>query len=267
MHKNDSDACRNIHYMLGLPFDAVTLDQAVARIRYAVQTRTPCFLSTPNLNFLIAAQSNEAFRQSVIHSDLSLADGMPIVWLAKLMGIPIPERVAGSDVFEVLRRASGSSKIKIYFFGGTPGVAQLAAEKINSEDGGLVCVGWDSPGFGDVKEMSGELTLERINRSEADFLIVSLGAVKGQAWIEFNRSRINAPVVSHLGAVVNFVAGNVQRAPVWMQKSGFEWLWRIREEPGLWRRYFSDGIELCKLTPSVLTAVFNRLLKISKKSN
>jgi len=80
---------RPVHCMLGLPFDAVNLSEAVARVRHAVLTREPLFISTPNLNFLIASQKDPAFRDSVIHSDLSLADGMPILWLAKLLNVPI----------------------------------------------------------------------------------------------------------------------------------------------------------------------------------
>jgi N-acetylglucosaminyldiphosphoundecaprenol N-acetyl-beta-D-mannosaminyltransferase len=77
--------------------------------------------------------------------------------------------------------------------------------------------------------------------------VVSVGAQKGQAWIERNRARISVPVISYLGAVMNFVAGTVNRAPVWMQKIGLEWLWRIKEDPKLWRRYFWDGLSLLTL--------------------
>ncbi len=239
MRSETPDFNRNIHCLLGLPFDASTLEEAVARIRAAIDQRTPCFVSTPNLNFLIAAQKNAAFRNSVVHSDLSLADGMPIVWLAKLLGIPIPERVAGSDVFEALRNSSGK-RIKIYFFGGPTGIAEQAARQINTERKGMECVGFESPGYGSVQDMSSASTLEKINQSGADFLVVSLGAAKGQAWIEHNLEALNVPVVCHLGAVVNFVVGNVQRAPRWMQRTGLEWLWRVKEEPELWRRYFND---------------------------
>ncbi|MES2949396.1 MAG: WecB/TagA/CpsF family glycosyltransferase [Pseudomonadota bacterium] len=246
MKSESPDFNRKIHCLLGLPFDAVTLDDAVAHIRRAIDQRTPCFLSTPNLNFLIAAQKNTAFRNSVIHSDLSLPDGMPVVWLAKLMGIPIGERVAGSDVFEALRNGSGR-QIKVYFFGGPPGIAERAAQQINEEKKGMVCVGFESPGYGSVEDMSSASSIDKVNQSGADFLVVSLGAAKGQAWIEHNLSRLNTPVVSHLGAVVNFVAGGVQRAPRWMQRVGLEWLWRIKEEPNLWRRYWADGTSLVKL--------------------
>lgn len=240
------DFSRNVHCVLGLPFDTLTLEQAVARIRAAVERRTPCFLSTPNLNFLIAGQTQVAFRNSVVRSDLSLADGMPIVWLAKLMGIPITERVAGSDVFEALRHGKGPV-LKVFFFGGPPGVAERAARQINGESKSMVCVGFETPGYGSIEDMSNPSTIASINASGADFLVVALGAAKGQAWIERNLLALQVPVVSHLGAVVNFVAGGVKRAPVWMQRSGLEWAWRIREEPSLWRRYGSDGIGLIRL--------------------
>ncbi len=247
------DFHRNIHCLLGLPFDAVTLEEAVTKIRTAIDTRSPCFVSTPNLNFLMAAQKNAAFHDSVIHSDLSLADGMPVVWLARLMGIPIPERVAGSDVFEALRNSSRNGRpIKVYFFGGPPGIAERAAQQINAEGKGMECVGFASPGYGSVQDMSEADALDKINQSGADFLVVSLGAAKGQAWIQHNQAVLNVPVVSHLGAVVNFVVGNVQRAPRWMQKTGLEWLWRVKEEPELWRRYFNDAQALLKL---VLTKI------------
>lgn len=239
MKSKSADFQRNLHCLLGLPFDALTLQQAAEHIREAAFAGRPCFFSTPNLNFLIAARGDQAFRQSVIHSDLSLADGMPIVWLAKLLSIPIAERVAGSDVFEVLRQGQGR-KIKVFLFGGPAGAAEQAMKVLNAEDGGFVCVGFESPGFGSVAEMSAPETIQKINASGAEFLMVSLGAVKGQAWIEHNLQALNVPVVSHLGAVLNFVAGSVKRAPRWMQRTGLEWLWRVMEEPALWRRYWRD---------------------------
>ena len=234
------DFSRNVHCLFGLPFDAVTLAEAEIRIRNAVEQRTPCFLSTPNLNFLIACQVDAAFRDSVINSDLSIADGMPIVWLSRLLGIPIRKRVAGSTLFDRLRHGAGR-KIAVYFFGGADGAAEAACRQIAIEDKGMTCVGYASPGFGSIEDMSTDGIIQHINASNADFLVVALGARKGQAWIEHNRHRPNTPIISHLGAVVNFVAGTVNRAPAWAQNIGVEWLWRIKEEPGLARRYLSDG--------------------------
>jgi N-acetylglucosaminyldiphosphoundecaprenol N-acetyl-beta-D-mannosaminyltransferase len=239
MGKNETN--RNVHCLMGLPFDAVTLDEAARRVRQSALENDRCFISTPNLNFVIAARSDPEFRDSVLRSDLSLADGMPLVWVARLLGLPIRERVSGAGLFERLLADPGEP-VTVYFFGGPQGAAEAASRKVNGIQGGLRCVGFDSPGFGDLPSISTDEHIERINRSGAMFVIVSLGAKKGQRWIEMNRHRLRAPVVCHLGAVVNFAAGTVQRAPRWIQRVGGEWLWRIAQEPSLWARYWSDGL-------------------------
>jgi len=232
---------RNVHCVLGLPFDAVDTSAALRRLREAAAARKPTFLSTPNLNFVVGCRADRAFRDSVLHSDLSVADGMPLVWVARLLGIPIRERVTGSGLFERLGEP-GATPLKVYLFGGAKGVAELACRRINERGAGLVCVGYENPGFGDVEDLSREDRIARINASGADFLVVTLGAKKGQAWIERNRARIDVPLVSHLGAVMKIAAGNVRRAPEWMQKGGLEWIWRIKEEPALVGRYLGDGL-------------------------
>ncbi len=241
-----ADFSRQAHCLLGLPIDATDTAGALAQIRMAAAARQRCFVSTPNLNFLVASQTDAAFRDSVIGSDLSVADGMPLVWLGRLLGIPLPERVAGSTLFEALH-ADTAHPLDVYFFGGPEGVAAEAGRRLNKEGKGLRCVGYRYPGFGSLDEMSSDEVIAEINASGADFLVVALGARKGQAWIVRNLPRLTVPVVSHLGAVVNFVAGSVSRAPRWMQHGGLEWLWRIKEEPGLWRRYWADGIALLNL--------------------
>ncbi len=232
--------------LLGVGFDTDTLAQTVGRIREAAQTRRPLFLSTANVNFVVAAARDPAFRRSLEESDLCVPDGSPIVWFAKLLGLPLRERVAGADVFEALRLSAGSP-IGVYFFGGPEGAAARAATVLNEEKRGVRCVGHVNPGFGDVESMSSEEMLAGINAARPDFVVVALGAVKGQAWIMRNRALLSAPVVSHLGAVVNFVAGDVKRAPRWVQRLGLEWLWRIRSEPALFTRYASDGVRLAAL--------------------
>lgn len=245
---------RDIWCLLGIPLDATDMSGAVRAVTTAAAERRPCFLSTPNVNFLIGCQSDAEFRQSVINSELSVADGMPLIWIAKLLGIPLAERVSGSGLIEVLRDRpiDRDPPLSVYFFGGEEGVAQKACSKLKEAQSGLCCAGYFNPGFGSVEDMSSEEIIGAINDSRADFVIVSLGAKKGQAWIQRNRGRLNAPVISHLGAVVNFVAGTVNRSPRWMQRLGIEWLWRIKEEPALWRRYWSDGIALGRL---ILTRV------------
>lgn len=232
---------RDVYCLLGLPFDAVDVAGVVRRLRQVVRDRRRCFLSTPNLNFVVACRTDSEFHDSVVHSDLSIADGMPLVWVARLLGIPIRGRIAGSSVFEALRRDKGE-RMSVFLFGGPDGVAETACRRLDEGPTGLICAGFESPGYGSIDDMSSNATIEKINSSDADFLVVSLGARKGQAWIMRNYARLGAPIISHLGAVPNFIAGTVGRAPVWMQRAGLEWLWRIKEEPKLWRRYFGDGL-------------------------
>ncbi|WP_428243556.1 WecB/TagA/CpsF family glycosyltransferase [Gynuella sp.] len=232
---------RNVWCVFGLPFDAVSLEEASDHIYSAVQSGKKCFFSTPNLNFAVTAQSDETFFESVIDSDLSLADGMPIIWLARILNIPLIERVAGSNVFSRLSERAGHKKVKVFFFGGMSGIAKTAHEKLNDSSQGMESCGYLDPGFVPVEDMSRPEIIETINNAEADFIVVALGAKKGQQWIQENREKLQAPVISHLGAVINFVAGHIQRAPLFFQKTGLEWLWRILQEPTLWKRYWTDG--------------------------
>src|ERR1043165_2927001 len=178
---------------------------------------------------------------------------MPIVWIARLMGVPIKNRVAGSDVFDALIGDQGTARpLKVFLFGGAPGVAEAASRALNARPSGLHCVGLCYPGFRTVDEMSHNDIIEAVNSSGAELLVVSLGAAKGQSWLLRNHNRLNIPVRVHLGAVMNFQAGTVSRAPVFFRKLGLEWMWRIYEEPHLWRRYWTDG---CVLLSVFLTRI------------
>ena len=266
------DFDRDVYCIGGLPFDAIDLLKTMSRLRDAKYAKKSCFLTTPNLNFLALSQQDADFRNSVLYSDIVIADGAPIVWIAKLLGIPIRERVAGSTLFEALGK-EWRRKLTVYFFGGPTGVAAEASKHINEKSTGLSCVGYFSPGFGTLDDMSELSTIENINASNADFLVVALGAKKGQAWIVKNIDKIKTPLVSHLGAVINFEARRLKRAPVRLQKIGLEWAWRIKEEPHLWRRYWDDGRFLLKflaikVIPQILWIKFNkkRFAKVSEKS-
>ncbi|MFT3928829.1 MAG: WecB/TagA/CpsF family glycosyltransferase [Spongiibacteraceae bacterium] len=232
---------RDVFCILGLPFDAVSLAEAAERITASIQRKEKLFLSTPNLNWLRTAHENAEFRASVLLSDLSIADGMPVVLLARLLSIPVTQRVAGSDLIDVL---SQTSRMNIFFFGGDNNNAEVAVERVNAAALPMRAVGGINPGYGSIDEMSEQRLLDAINDSAPDFVIVSLGAVRGQAWIVRNRHRLNATVISHLGAVVNFFAGTVQRAPRVLQRMSLEWVWRIYQEPQLASRYFKDAVFL-----------------------
>jgi N-acetylglucosaminyldiphosphoundecaprenol N-acetyl-beta-D-mannosaminyltransferase len=242
------DLSREVYCVLGMPLDAVDMSAVMERIDRSADTGAPLFLSTPNLNYLVHSHTDTEFREALLLSDLCPSDGMAIVWLARLLGVPVRERVAGSDVFAALKGGRRPKRpLKVFLFGGDEGVAAAASEALNSIPGGVKCVGWHFPGFLSVEELSEDAIIDAINSVDVDFLVVCLGAKKGQLWLKRNLKRLRAPIRSHLGASLNFEAGKVQRAPVFMRKLGLEWMWRIKEEPYLWRRYWNDGSLLLRL--------------------
>lgn len=242
------DLSRNVYCILGMPVDAIDIPSILRDISSASANRTTLFISTPNLNFLVNVQSDPDFRESLLLSDLCPADGMPVVWIARLLGAPIKRRAAGSDIFDALGgKDSSANPLKVFLFGGAEGIAAAACRAMNAQRGGLNCVGSLYPGFGSIEVMSRDEIIDGINASDADFLVVALGARKGQLWLQRNHHRLRIPIRSHLGAVLNFQAAAVRRAPTLLRKSGLEWLWRIKEEPHLWRRYWNDGYVLLRL--------------------
>jgi N-acetylglucosaminyldiphosphoundecaprenol N-acetyl-beta-D-mannosaminyltransferase len=252
-----SNLRRSVYCILGVPIDAVNMAAVVRRVDTAAADRAPLFLSTPNLNFLVSSLSDPEFRESLLDSNLCPPDGAPIVWIARLLGLPVKVRVAGSDLLDELReRRPGTGGLTVFLFGGAKGVADAAAKALNAQPYGLTCVGTMDPGFCDVDQMSTDQIIDTLNSSGADFLVLALGAKKGQSWLQRNHSRLTIPIKAHLGAAINFQAGSIKRAPPLLRSLGLEWLWRIKEERHLWRRYRNDAIVLLRL-------LFTRILPLA----
>jgi N-acetylglucosaminyldiphosphoundecaprenol N-acetyl-beta-D-mannosaminyltransferase len=256
---------REVFGVLGIPIDVMGLLILLRKLEAAVRYRKPFLLSTPNVNFLITSRIERQFRECLLMSDLCPVDGMPIVWIARLLGVPIKDRVSGSDLFDALKLTGRSDRrLNVFFFGGTGELAALVGKNLNAQSVGLKCVGALNPGFGTVDEMSTEETIEAINASGADILAVFMNAKKAQAWLLQNHDRLRIPVRAQFGATINYEAGTISRAPPYVRRAGLEWLWRIKEEPYLWRRYWTDGKSLLRLLltgalPLVLGSLWDRL--------
>jgi N-acetylglucosaminyldiphosphoundecaprenol N-acetyl-beta-D-mannosaminyltransferase len=256
---------REVYGFMGVPIDVTSLGAMVRNIEKAAANATPMLISTTNVNFLRTSRRDSDFRASLILSDICTADGMPIVWLGRLLGIPMKERVAGSDLFDLLKCTRSTRPLKVFLFGGAKGVAATAEAKLNAQQGGgVICAGSLYPGYGSVEEMSTDAIIDTINGSGADILAVALSAPKAHQWLQLNRERLTIPVRAHFGATINFQAGTKRRAPKRMQQCGLEWLWRIKEEPQLWRRYAKDGGVLLQMIvgrviPLLLVTQWQRL--------
>jgi N-acetylglucosaminyldiphosphoundecaprenol N-acetyl-beta-D-mannosaminyltransferase len=215
------------------------MEQATQKIITSIKEGRRCNIATPNANFLRMIRSDPDFRDAVLASDLSVIDGMPLVWFARALGIKVPHRVCGSDLFDALTRRT-SDRIGAFFFGATDDIGRCVRERLDGSRSGVRCTGAYAPGFGTVESMSDPGTFDIINQASPDLLVVSIGARKGLLWLTRNEHLLSSPVICNLGATIHFVAGSVKRAPVFFQRHGLEWLWRIKEEPALLSRYALD---------------------------
>jgi N-acetylglucosaminyldiphosphoundecaprenol N-acetyl-beta-D-mannosaminyltransferase len=239
---------RQVFGVLGLPIDAMGLEPSLKALEAAIEKKEVFLLSTPNVNFLISSRVERRFRESLLMSDLCIVDGMPIAWIARLLGVPIKERVTGADLFDALKFDDRFDRpFRVFLFGGADDVAARVGKTLNAQSRGLRCVGTLNPGVGTVDEMSSERIIEAINASGADILAVFLSAKKAQSWLLQNHDRLRIPVRAQFGATINFEAGIINRAPLILRSVGLEWLWRVKEEPYLWRRYWADGKSLLRL--------------------
>ncbi len=238
---------RDVWCLLGLPVDNLTMESVKKLIRNKTKEGYPKILSTINVNWVAQSFTDPQFRSAIISSDIVTIDGRPLLWLSKSLKYPISEVVAGSTLIQNLLEDKPAVPLTIFLFGGEEGVAEKAMEEINEKKGGLRAVGALNPGYGTVEEMSSDEIISQINNAQPDILLVALGARKGVQWIETNKDKLNVHIISHLGATINFLAGNIKRAPRVFQEFGFEWLWRVLQEPKLFWRYLQDGLKLGRI--------------------
>ena len=202
------------------------------------------WLITANLDFLRRWAQHPEIRDLYSQADLRVADGMPLVWASRLMGDPLPERVAGSElIWLVAERASREGR-SVYMLGGQPDAAQEARQRLIARNPALRICGCSSPWGGDAPSPSelDEIRAELV-QSRPDIVLVALGSPKQERVIEGLRGELPATWMIGVGISFSFVAGHVRRAPSWVQRVGLEWVHRLAQEPGrLGRRYLIDDL-------------------------
>ena len=241
-----------------MPIDHVDLATAAGRLGTALTTGEQVQVATVNLDFLVRAQRHAELLAVLRRTDLNVADGMPVVWLSRLLGRPVPERVAGADLVPLLVREAAAAGAGVFLLGGEGGVAEAAARRLSNELPGLRA-GWHEPPRAALDEMDTDLLVDLVDRSGAAVLLVALGNPKQELWIARNRHRLPGVAVAvGVGCVFDPWAGRVRRAPGWMQRSGLEWLHRLVAEPRrLAGRFARDGAWLLLMTTQ---ALFQRAL-------
>ncbi|HEV2274219.1 MAG TPA: WecB/TagA/CpsF family glycosyltransferase [Acidobacteriaceae bacterium] len=244
--------------VLGVPFDNVTMDEAVEFVADKITERRFHQIATANVDFLIHALKDRKLQSILCACDLVVPDGMPIVWAARMMGTRLKERVSGVDLVPRLAALAAARGYGIYLLGATEQSSRRAAQALEQRYPGLRIVGRFSPPFEPLEEMDHEAILARIERADPDILLVAMGNPKQEKWLAMHRDRLRVPICMGVGGTLDFIGGTVSRAPAWMQNCGLEWLHRACQDPGrLAMRYVNDAAGLAlHLPPQVaLTAV------------
>jgi N-acetylglucosaminyldiphosphoundecaprenol N-acetyl-beta-D-mannosaminyltransferase len=227
--------------LMGVSFDPLTLDQAVARIEEMVAERKPNQIVTANVDFLAQCQGDVELHRILLDAQLVVCDGTPLVWASRLLGNPLPERVAGSDLVPRLMGVAAEKKYRLFLLGSTPEANAQAVSNLTRQYPGLIVAGHYSPPFRGLLEMDHEEIAQRIRESRPDIMLVSLGCPKQEKWIAMHYRALGVPVTIGVGAVIDFLAGRFRRAPGWARAGGVEWLYRLLQEPRrLFRRYAWD---------------------------
>jgi exopolysaccharide biosynthesis WecB/TagA/CpsF family protein len=227
--------------LLDVPFDAVTMPETLDRIDAMIASQKPHYIATANVDFCVQAKSDSELHRILKQADLVVCDGTPLVWLSRLLGRLLPERVAGSDLVPQLLAKAEQKDWRVFFLGGQEQVLEKAIQNVGLKHRNLRIVGAYSPPFAPLDQMPHEDICARIRDAKPDVLLVSFGCPKQEKWIARNYLSAGVPVCIGVGATIDFLAGSMKRAPRWMQVIGAEWLFRLAQEPRrLFKRYATD---------------------------
>lgn len=234
---------------LNTEIDNLTMSEAIEEIDKLVVNRKPSYVVTPNVDHIVKLEKDEEFKEVYKNADLILTDGMPLIWISKMKSTPIKEKVSGSDLFPKVCELAAKKSYSMFLLGAAEGVAAKAAENLKEKFSGLNIVGSYSPSYGfEKKEDEIEKIIKIINDVKPDILAIGLGAPKQEKFIYKYNNRLNVPVSLAIGASIDFEAGNIERAPEFMQKCGFEWFYRLCKEPKrMFKRYLIDDLKIINL--------------------
>jgi N-acetylglucosaminyldiphosphoundecaprenol N-acetyl-beta-D-mannosaminyltransferase len=222
--------------------DVLNFDAAIREVRALIARGDGGAIFTPNVDHVVLVESNTDFRKAYRQANLSLADGVPLIWTSRILGQKLPEKLSGSDMLVPIATLAAEEGWSIYLLGGLPGAAELAADRLRAlcnvrivgVDAAMVSATGDAPGDVEV--------IERIRAARPDVLFVALGTPKQELFIWRVLDQIRPVVAIGVGASLDFLSGYVTRSPRWISDAGFEWAYRLVQDPKrLWRRYLLRG--------------------------
>ena len=212
--------------VMGVGFDSMTMEEAVAKARALMAERRAAYVVTPNPEIVMHCREDAAAMAAVQQADLVLPDGIGVVYGAKILGTPLKAKLPGIDFATTLMGELAQEGKSVFLFGAKPGVADTAGAKRQERFPGLVIAGTNDGYFQDDAPI-----IEKINAAQPDLLLVCLGAPKQELWMQRNAQRLRVGLMAGLGGSLDVFAGTVKRAPKIFQKLGLEWLYRLVKEP------------------------------------
>lgn len=235
---------RKLLIILGTPVDDVNMDEALQRIEAFITTGRATGkghqIATINADFVVKSLQDVELRRILQEADMATADGMPLVWSARLLGVPMAGRVTGADMVPALAERAAQKGYSIYFLGAAPGVAEKAARILQQQYPTLKIAGIASPSVEAVQH-GDPAVIAACKAAKPDILLVAFGNPKQEKWIYRHTQELGIPVMIGVGGTFDFIAGVTKRAPQWMQQRGLEWSYRLFQQPGrLWKRYSTD---------------------------
>ncbi len=214
--------------LLGVPLARMGMEETLARVEEFVRDRSPHLIVTSDSTGIVRARDDPEFQEALRSAALVTADGRGVVWMARVLGLPMRERVSGVDMMERLCQRAAERDWGIYLLGAEPGVAEAAARALCARYPRLRVVGTHHGYFTPAEEPG---LVRVIAETRPDLLFVALGAPKQETWIRRHQDELGVPVAIGVGGSFDVLAGRRKRAPVWMQRAGLEWLYRVLQEP------------------------------------
>lgn len=238
---------------LGVPLDPLDMEETVAVIDSALAQRVRLQHVVVNVSKLIGMRRDADLHRDVVESDLINIDGMGIVWGARLMGLPVPARVAGIDLMDRVLALCAERGYRPYILGARPAVLEQAVANIRRRHPDIDIAGWRDGYF---KREEEEAVVDAIRASRADCLFVAMSSPMKERFTQLYRDRMGVSFLMGVGGSIDVMAGITRRAPHWMQQAGLEWLYRVLQEPRrMWRRYLvTNSVYLGLLTRELLRA-------------
>jgi N-acetylglucosaminyldiphosphoundecaprenol N-acetyl-beta-D-mannosaminyltransferase len=231
--------------LFGVPIDNLTLSETLDRIEQMIREGTAHQHVVVNVDKIVKLQSDPALREAILGCDLISADGQPVVWASRLLGKPLKARVTGIDLFEALVQRCAARGYRPFLLGARQEVVGRVVEILRSRHPTLELAGWRNGYWNADEERS---VVGQIKEARPDVLFVAMSSPKKEIFLSRWKNELQVPFVMGVGGSFDVVAGLTRRAPVWMQRCGLEWLFRLAQEPGrLWHRYLVDDMRFFRL--------------------